>query len=98
MRDSSILLATKDGPAAGNADITKLWKDYFSTLLNSVNNDESNHATHRSECESIERGLITDDAIVVTLSDVQEGLKSSKLSKATGVGGPAAEHFGFFFI
>ena len=36
MRDSSVPLATKVGDAVGDVNITKLWQDYFSTLLNSV--------------------------------------------------------------
>ena len=36
MRDSSVPLATKVGDAVGDVNITKLWQDHFSTLLNSV--------------------------------------------------------------
>ena len=58
MRDSSVPLAT----FVGDVNITKLWQDHFSTLLNSVQNDESKTFV----CESIGHSLSTVDAIVIT--------------------------------
>ena len=91
MRDSSVPLATKVGDAVGDVNITKLWQDHFSTLLNSVQNDESKTFV----CESIGHSLSTVDAIVITAQDVSECFKSIKLGKAAGLDGLAAEHFVF---
>ena len=62
MRDSRVPLATKVGDAVGDVNITKLWQDHFSTLLNSVQNDEFKTFA----CESIGHSLSTVDAIVIT--------------------------------
>ena len=70
---------------------SNLWRDHFSTLLNSVQNDESKTFV----CESIGHGLSTVDAIVITAQDVSECFKSIKLGKAAGLDGLAAEHFVF---
>ena len=91
MRDSRVPLATKVGDAVGDVNITNLWRDHFSTLLNSVQNDESKTFV----CESIGHGLSTVDAIVITAQDVSECFKSIKLGKAAGLDGLAAEHFVF---
>ena len=40
MRDSDVFLATKVGGAVGDANVSKLWQDHFSTLLNSVQNND----------------------------------------------------------
>ena len=52
MRDSSVPLATKLGNAVGDVNITKLWQDHFSTLLNSVQNDESKTFVCESDSDS----------------------------------------------
>ena len=83
MRDSRVPLAI------GDVNITKLWQDHFSTLLNSVRNDEFKTFV----CESIGRSLSTVDAIVITAQDVSECFKSIKLGKAAGIDALAAEHF-----
>ena len=89
MRDSDVLLATKVGDAVGDANISQLWQDHFSTLLNSVQNNESK--TYVSE--SIRHGLSHADTILITAPIVRECLKSMKLGKAAGLDGLAAEHF-----
>ena len=62
MRDSDVLLATKVGDAVGDANISKLWQDHFSTLLNSVQNNKSKTYV----CESIKHGLAHADTVVTT--------------------------------
>ena len=89
MRDSDVLLATNVGDAVGDANISKLWQDHFSTLLNSVQNNKSK--TYVSE--SIKHGLAHADTVVITAPIVRECLKSIKLGKAAGLDGLAAEHF-----
>ena len=43
IKDSRVPLATKVGDAVCDASMIKLWQDHFSTLLNSVQNERSNH-------------------------------------------------------
>ena len=71
--------------------LAKLWQDYFSILLNSVQYDESKTFV----CESIGHSLSTVVVIVITAQDVSECFKSIKLGKAAGLDGLAAEHFVF---
>ena len=91
MRYSDVLLATKVGDAVGDANISKLWQDHFSTLLNSVQNNESKIYVS----ESIRHGLSEANTVVITAPHVnlRECLKSIKLGKAAGLDGLAAEHF-----
>ena len=91
MRDNDVLLATKVGGAVGdaNVDLSKLWQHHFSTLLNSVQNNDSKTYV----CESISHGLSHANTVVITAPDVRECLKSIKLGKAAGLDGLAAEHF-----
>ena len=91
INDSRVPLATKDGDAVGDASITKLWQDHFSTLLNSVQNEGSKSFVY----EYIDRGLQIADTIVITAPDVRDCLKTIKLRKAAGLGGLAAKHFFF---
>ena len=70
MRDSDVLLATKVGDAVGDANISKLWQDHFSTILNSVQNNESK--TYVSE--SIRHGLSHADTVLITAPIVRECL------------------------
>ena len=91
IKDSRVPLATKVGDAVGDASITKLWQDHFSTLLNSVQNEGSKPFV----CESIDRDLRNEDTIVITAPEVRECLKTIKLGKAAGLDGLAAEHFVF---
>ena len=86
MRDSDVLLATKVGDAVGDANISKLWQDHFSTLLNSVQNNKSKSYVS----ESIRHGLAHADTVVITAPIVRECLKSIKLGKAAGLDGLAA--------
>ena len=92
IKDSRVPLATKVGDAVGDANITKLWQDHFSALLNSVQNERSKPFV----CESIDRDMHNEDTIVITAPDVRECLKTIKLGKAAGLDGLAAEHFVFF--
>ena len=89
MRDDDFLLATKVGDAVGDANISKLWQDHFSTLLNSVRNNESKTYV----CESIRHGLSHADTVVIIAPIVRECLKSIKLGKAAGIDSLAAEYF-----
>ena len=66
MRYSRVPLASKVGDA--DVNITKLWQDYFSILLNTVQNDESKTFV----CESIGHSLSTVDTDVITAQDVSE--------------------------
>ena len=91
IKDSKVPLATKVGDAVGDANITKLWQDLFSALLNSVQNEGSKPFV----CESIDRDMHNEDTIVITAPDVRECLKTIKLGKAAGLDGLAAEHFVF---
>ena len=91
IKDSRVPLATKVGDAVGDANITKLWQDHFSALLNSVQNEGSKPFV----CESIDHDMHNEDTIVITAPDVRECLKTIKLGKAAGLDGLAAEHFVF---
>ena len=91
IKDSRVPLATKVGDAVGDANITKLWQDHFSALLNSVQNEGSKPFV----CDSIDRDMHNEDTIVITAPDVRECLKTIKLGKAAGLDGLAAEHFVF---
>ena len=68
MRDSSVPLATKVGDAVGDVNITKLRLEHFSTLLNSVQNDESKTFV----CEFIGHSLSIVETIVIIAQDVHE--------------------------
>ena len=91
IKDSRVPLATKVGDAVGDANITKLWQDHFSALLNSVQNEGFKPFV----CESIDRDMHNEDNIVIIAPDVRECLKTIKLGKAAGLDGLAAEHFFF---
>ena len=71
---SKIPLSTKVGDAVGNADITAMWQDHFSELLNSV------HDTSLKSfiCEHVDAVLL-DSRILVTSCDVSDSLKKVKL-------------------
>ena len=85
MRVNDVLLATKVGDPVGDANVSKLWQDHFSTLLNSVQNNGSK--TYVSE--SIKHGLAHADTVVITAPIVRECFKSIKLGKAAGLDGLA---------
>ena len=91
MNCNNIPLTTKVGDAVGSKNITQLWQDHFSTLLNSVHNIDSKEFV----CENIERGVsdVTSSLAVVSESDVLDSLKAVKLGKAAGIDGLSAEHF-----
>ena len=61
------------GDTLGDASMTKLWQDHFSTFLNSVQNKGSKPF----ECESIDRDMHNEDTIVITAPDVRECLKTN---------------------
>ena len=86
---NNIPLTTKVGDAVGSKNITKLWQDHFSTLLNSVPNIDSKEF----DCENIEHGVSDVIMAVVSASDVLDSLKAVKLGKAAGIDGLSAEHF-----
>ena len=81
IKDSRVPLATKVGDAVGDANITKLWQDHFSALLNSMQNEGSKPFV----CESIDRDMHNEDNIVITAPGVCECLKTIKLGKAAGL-------------
>ena len=91
MNCNNIPLTTKVGDAVGSKNITQLWQDHFSTLLNSVPNIDSKEFV----CENIEHGVSDVSMAVVSASDVLDSLKLSsvKLGKAAGIDGLSAEHF-----
>ena len=82
-------LTTKVGDAVGSKNITQLWQDHFSTLLNSVPNIDSKEFV----CENIEHGVSDVSMPVVSASDVLDSLKAVQLGKAAGIDGLSAEHF-----
>ena len=86
---NNIPLTTKVGDAVGSKNITQLWQDHFSTLLNSVPNIDSKEFV----CENIEHGVSDVGMPVVSASDVLDSLKAVKLGKAAGIDGLSAEHF-----
>ena len=63
-------------------DITQLWQDHFSTLLNIVHNIDSKEFV----CENIEHGVDLSDVglAVLSASDVLDSMKAVKLDKAAG--------------
>ena len=77
------------GDAVGNKNITLLWQEHFSTLLNSVHNTDSKEFVS----EHIEHGLSSVQNTIVSASDVLDSLKTVKLGKAAGIDGLSAEHF-----
>ena len=89
MNCNNIPLTTKVGDAVGSKNITQLWQDHFSTLLNSVHNIDSKEFF----CENIERGVSDVSLAVVSASDVLDSLKAVKLGKAARIDGLSAEHF-----
>ena len=66
LNSSSIPLATKVDDAVGNKNITHLWQEHFSTLLNSVHNTDSKEFVS----EHIEHGLSSVQKTTVSASDV----------------------------
>ena len=86
---NNIPLTTKVGDAVGSKNITQLWQDHFSTLLNRVPNIDSKEFV----CENIEHGVFDVSMPVVFASDVLDSLKAVKLGKAVGIDGLSAEHF-----
>ena len=89
MNCNNIPLTTKVGDAVESKNITQLWQDHFSTLLNSVPNIDSKEFV----CENIEHGVSDVSMAVVSASDVLDSLKTVKLGKAPGIDGLSAEHF-----
>ena len=81
MNSSSIPLATKVGDAVGNKNITHLWQEHFSTLLNSVYDTNSKEFVS----EHIVHGLSSVQKTTVSASDVLDSLKALKLGKAAGI-------------
>ena len=62
---------------------------FFSTALNSVQNNDSKTYV----CESISHGLSHANTVVITAPNVRECFKSIKLGTAASLDGLAAEHF-----
>ena len=81
-------LTTKVGDAVGSKNITPLWQDHFSTLLNSV--PVPNIDSKEFVCENIEHGVSDVSMPVVSASDVLDSLKAVKLGKAAGIDGLSA--------
>ena len=75
---NNIPLTTKVGDAVGSKNITQLWQDHFSTLLNSVPNIDSK----KFVCENIKHGVSDVSMPVVSASDLLDILKAVKLGKA----------------
>ena len=82
-------LTPKVGDAVGSKNITQLWQDHFSTLLNSVPNIDSKEFV----CENIEHGVSDVSLAVVSASGILDSLKAVKLGKAAGIDGLSAKHF-----
>ena len=62
-------------------NITHLWQEHFSTLLNSVHNTDLKEFVS----EHIEHGLSSVQKTTVSASDVLDSLKTVKLGKARWV-------------
>ena len=73
--------STKVGDAVGNTNITHLWQEHFSTLLNSVHNTDSKEFVSKH----IEHGLSSVQKTTVPASDVLDSLKAVKLGNAAGI-------------
>ena len=85
-----MVIIAKVGDAVGNTNITHLWQEHFSTLLNSVHNTYSKEFVS----EHIEHGLSSVQKTTVSASDILDSLiKAVKLGKADGIDGLSAEHF-----
>ena len=64
LNSSSILLATKVGDVIGNRNITHLWQEHFSTLLNGVQNTDSREFVS----EHIEHIILSKLPVLYTVS------------------------------
>ena len=78
----------KVGDAVGSKNITQLWQDHFSTLLNSVHIESKEFV-----CENIEHGVSDVSMSFASASDVLNSLEAFKLGKVAGIDSLSAKHF-----
>ena len=85
--DTRLPLAPMVDKCIGEKDVCEMWQAHYKNFLNSVESSKSK--------ESVERELhaIKDSAMVLTPIDIFNALKGTKPGIASGVDGPAAEHF-----
>ena len=88
MACSKVPLATKVGHTIGNDQITNMWHQHFSKLLNSVHNTDSESYVR----DHIDAGSSETTPLYITATDVLDSLKETKLGKSAAIDGLATEH------
>ena len=88
-RNKKVCTPTKVDDRVGDKEITDMWRNHYSTLLNSVHSsiDKDRVLSHLNDCSS------EYSALSISVDDVSNGLKLVKLGKSCGVDGLSAEHF-----
>ena len=88
-RNKKVCTPTKVDARVGDKEITDMWRNHYSTLLNSVHCsiDKDRVLSYLNDCSS------KYSAISISVDDVSNGLKLVKLGKSCGVDGLSAEHF-----
>ena len=88
-RNKKVCTPTKVDDRVGDMEITDMWHNHYSTLLNSVYSsiDKDRVLSYLNDCSS------EYSAISISVDDVINGLKLVKLCKSCGVDGLSAEHF-----
>ena len=84
--NSRLPLATTVNQCTGESNIAEMWKDYYTSILNSV----QNLRYKKNVNEQISQ--IGTDSIKLTIYNISDAFKSLKKDKACGVDGLAAEH------
>ena len=87
-RNKKVCTPTKVDDRVGDKEITDMWRNHYSTLLNSVRSsiDKDRVLSSLNDCSS------EYSAISISFDDVNYGLKLVKPGKSCGVDGPSAEH------
>ena len=86
-RKSIPLTQTIDG-ATGAEDISEMWKQHYSSILNCVTNDSC-----RDKVKSVLGGISSTDKLVITPSHIADAIRALKRGKSVGHALLAAEHF-----
>ena len=89
-RNKAVPLASNVGGSTGSRDITDMWQQHYSALLNSVNDPGK-----RREVDCLLDFGQGVSAVTISPSQVTESIKVLKLGKSCGSDGIAAEHFKF---
>ena len=80
-RNKKVCTPTKVDDRVGDKEITDMWRNHYSTLLNSVHSsiDKDRVLSHLNDCSS------EYSALSISVDDVSNGLKLVKLGKSCGV-------------